>query len=456
MKVLFIAPSQYSIGELHNAIYLARQLLQHGVSCHFLTSTKFSDYARQAGMVVTPLTRQVKQTMVVDACIRSFQPNIVILADYHILEIESQLVDLNHIVSLDIPVATIDSLSFATQSMTLYNELFRHGSNGKGKSRMEYETKLRKAPESMRIIRTCPINHPRQEDENIVPVTLYTEAFSIDSEVRRKVRADLGCSDEDKLIMLSKAAWANFFVKMRRIESGIHMNKKYSYEHMIQQLMLSYLGEKELPSKVIIVGIGPEDNYMAIQHQKQIQFKAMPFLNLDEYEQLLFSCDLFITDNITSCSMAKAVFGYVPVLSLMNSQLQSNEQGDVHIPDSWEKYRNQLEPIIEQWQSVLATGIYPFITFPNGWVDELSPLLTDNPWLEAIQTAEIFDIQGTGTLMYDLLYCKETKQAVYERQESYIQQIIQAPNAMDMYNQLVGNKEENRNEDRKCTETTIR
>ena len=39
---------------------------------------------------------------------------------------------------------------------------------------------------------------------------------------------------------------------------------------------------------------------------------------MEEYEQLLLSCDLFITDNITSCSMGKAVFGKIPVISLVN------------------------------------------------------------------------------------------------------------------------------------------
>ncbi|MDY0409182.1 DUF6365 family protein [Virgibacillus soli] len=456
MKVLFIAPSQYSIGELHNAIYLAKQLVSEGVQCHFLTSEKFIHYTKHAGMEATSLTRQVKQRRVVDACVTHFQPNLIILADYHILEIEPPLVDLDHMIGFDIPIATIDSLCFATESPTLYNKLFEPTSHQKEKSRMKYETRIRKIPNEIKVIRTCPINHPVQADDNIITVTLYTEPFSIDAQIKKEIRSTFACKDEDKLIMLSKAAWANMYVKMRRLEAGVHMDSSYSYENIIQKFMVNYLGVKELPSKVVIVGIAPEDNFIHSTENDRIQFKPMPFLDLAAYEELLFSCDLFITDNITSCSMAKAIFGYVPVLSLQNSQLTTNEQGEVSIPHHWEVNRKSFIPIMEKWQTILSTKVYPFITFPNGWVKELAPLLTDNPWMEVVETAEIFNIQETGMKIHDLLYCERTKAAVYEQQKRYIQAVTEVPQAMEMVNKIIEKREEICDESQSRVAKTIR
>ncbi|MGX4668276.1 DUF6365 family protein [Cerasibacillus sp. JNUCC 74] len=432
MKVLFIAPSQFSIGELHNAIYLSRQLKVHGIESHFLTSQNYIDYALRSGVNATPLKKTTLQTKSIKETVGEFQPDLTVIADYHILDLESPLIDLDYVLELGVPVATIDSLCFGNQSRVLRNRLFDQVQSKRSRFGNKPKVNLREIPESVKVIRTCPINNPSISTNRIQPVTLYKESFTIAWEKREMMRSRFGCEKpEDKLVMVSKAAWANLLVKMRLMESKLYMNPTYGYEYFVQELIKQYLGVKEFPSKVIVVGIAPKNSFVNQDTDSKVHFVTMPFMHLDEYEDLLFSCDLFITDNITSCSMAKAIFGFVPVLSLVNTKVTTGKDGLPLIPDNL-KNKTQLNEILKRWLKVMPGGIYPFLTFPNGWVEELQSLLTENPLIDVIETSEIFDINETGSKIHQLLYSEHSRSDVYDRQKKYIEVIIQAPDALEM------------------------
>ncbi|TCP69115.1 DUF6365 family protein [Baia soyae] len=431
MNVLFIAPSLFSIGELHNAIYLARQLEEQDIRTHFLTSPNHIEYVQQAGMSATSLRKATMQTAPIQALVEEFQPDVIVIADYHNLDLESPLIDLDYVIQLGIPCATIDSLSWAPNSRVLRNRLFDGTINRRPNANVKGEVHLRQVPEQMKIIRTCPINSPQDVDDRIKAVTLYKEPFHIDEDVKQQMRQRFGCEHEaDKLVMVSKAAWASLLVKMRMLESKLHMQASYSYEYFIQELIGQYLGTRLLPSKVVVVGIASEKGFLERDPHSKLSFVSLPFMNLNEYEDLLFSCDLFITDNITSCSMAKALFGYVPALSLINTKVVSSPERDV--PSLPQVSSEPIKEILERWNRVLPQGLYPFLTFPNGWTEELAPLLEENPFFDAIDIAEMFCVDQTGEKIWNMLYDKQTKQRIRDKQERYIEKIIHLPGAMEM------------------------
>ena len=428
MSVLFIAPSQFSIGELHNAICLARQLEESGTSTFFLTSANHIEYALNSKVNAKALSKKVRQTKIIKETVLEKEIQAIIIADYHNLDLESPLIDLDYILTLGVPVATIDSLCFGPDERVLYNQLFK---GSKSRARNKFAVEIRKIPESMKIIRTCPINNPRYESERVLPVTLYTQTLELETDKKEAVKKSFGCKHpEDKLVMVSKSAWANLLVKMRLMETATHMNAAYNYEYFIQELLIEYLGVQEINANIIIIGVAPEAGFVATNPEEKVQFVTLPFLDLEEYEDILFSVDLFITDNITSASMAKALFAHVPVLSLMNSKVSTTAEGKLELPTEWET--NRLDEILTKWLSVMSNGIYPFLTYPNGWVEELEPLLKGNPWYEVIDTSEIFDIQHTGQKIHQLLYCEETKKQTRVKQTAYIQEIIQLNKADKM------------------------
>lgn len=436
MTVLFITTSQFSIGELHNAICLARQLEENGTDTFFLTSANHVNYAKNSKVKARALSNKIKQTKVIKEVVEEKQVQAIIIADYYNLDFESPLIDLDFVVELGIPMATIDSLSFGPEEKVLRNQLFK---GSKSRARNKFETYLRAIPENLKIIRTCPINNPHIMTERIFPVTLYTKSFELEAEEKQQVKKQFGCMNEnDKLVMVSKSAWANLLVKMRLMETGTHMKVAYNYEYFLQELITEYIGEEDPESKVYVIGVAPEQGFITVDSDAKVQFISLPFLDLDEYEKVLFSCDLFITDNITSASMAKAMFAHVPVLTLMNSKVKASEDGEIEIPAEWEN--NRLREIINKWLGVMDNGIYPFLTYPNGWVSELQPLLKDNPWVDAIDTTEIFDMKETGKIIHNMLYCEETKQKINQKQAAYIQEIIKINKAEQMLDFILENK----------------
>lgn len=429
MSVLFIAPSQFSIGELHNAVTLAKQLEEGGIKTFFLTSQNHIDYVINAKMKAKALPRKTLQSHIVQETAETIKAKAIIIADYHNLDIESPLIDLDKILELNIPVATIDSLSFGPNEKILKNQLFAHSS--KKKAAQKQQNIVRSVPNQMKIIRTCPVNNPNLRDERIFPVSLYPQDLKINKQVREKTRRKYQCLyNEDKLIMLSKSAWANLLVKMKLMETGSHMKSTYNYEFFIQELLTEYLSVKAIKSKIVIVGVSPDNNFIPINLNEKVTFIPLPFLDLEDYDDLLLSCDLFVTDNITSATMAKSLVGSVPVLSLINTKVFLDEQKRPVLPSSW-KQPNLLK-IMDKWLKVLPDGIYPFITFPNGWINELKDLFDKNPILEVLETVEIFDIKESGLKIHNLLYCEKTKHEFIEKKEIYVNLIKNTPNAKDM------------------------
>ncbi|MGA3880297.1 DUF6365 family protein [Bacillus pumilus] len=429
MSVLFIAPSQFSIGELHNAITLAKQLEEGGINTFFLTSQNHIDYAINAKMKAKALPRKILQFHIVQEIAESIKAEAIIIADYHNLDIESPLIDLDKILELNIPVATIDSLSFGPNEKILKNQLFAH--SFKKKAAQKQQNIVRRVPNKMKIIRTCPVNNPNLKDERIFPVSLYPQDLKINKQVIEKTRSKYQClNNEDKLIMLSKSAWANLLVKMKLMETRSHMKSTYNYEFFIQELLTEYLSVKAIKSKIVIVGVSPDNNFIPINLNEKVTFIPLPFLDLEDYDELLLSCDLFVTDNITSASMAKSLVGSVPVLSLINTKVFLDEQKRPVLPSAWEQ--PNLLKIMDKWLKVLPDGIYPFITFPNGWINELKDLFDKNPILEVLETVEIFDIKEAGLKIHNLLYCEETKHEFTKKQKVYVDLIKNIPNAKDM------------------------
>ncbi|MEH7234512.1 glycosyltransferase, partial [Bacillus safensis] len=89
MSVLFIAPSQFSIGELHNAVTLAKQLEEGGIKTFFLTSQNHINYVLNANMKAKALPRKTLQSHIVKDTAETIKAKAIIIADYHNLDIES-------------------------------------------------------------------------------------------------------------------------------------------------------------------------------------------------------------------------------------------------------------------------------------------------------------------------------------------------------------------------------
>lgn len=439
MKVLILSVSSYSLGELHNAILFAGQLQEAGVEALFFTAPRYLDYARGAGFpAISWQMERLANEASLRQKVREQCPEAVIIADYANLFLEKPVVSPKIFPELGVPVATFDSMGFAPGPNVLEMKILgssQYGQTLYGQGKGEVAELPAFLPE-ITILRTCPINKPVSSEE-ILAVSLYSRMLNLPAERQQEIRQKYGLSKEEKLILLAKAPWARQAVKIRAMELNRLKVRfsRFSYEYFLKRLLQLYLREVEFP--VLVLGVGDENLFPA--SKDRVRFASLGFLGFREYQELLLSADLFITDNITSCSAAKAVMGGVPALVLINS-LAINEKKVIQAPF---RLTEEAAELLQEWEKTLPGTIFPFYVYPFGWIKELAPLLEGNPYREALLTAEIFDLPETGRIIASLLTTEKAREEVQKKQASYFQQLAGLAGAVDGLHWVRARRKEN-------------
>lgn len=423
MRLLVLSLSEHSLGELHNALLFARQLQASRGEVLFVTTAGHGGYVQQAGMPYQTWTKNPAQNgRLLDELLTGYQPQAVLLADYYNLFMEGPLLDPARVEGIALPLVTFDSMNFAPGPTRLEKEILRHCRHSKVFGRGgQFQTVLPAVPEGMAVLRSCPINRPVAE-KGILPVSLYREScWQQDEEKRCRVRQQFNFSAREKLVMLAKSSWAQLVFRIIAMEHG--QGNSFSYDRVLQQLLRLYL--RQVEGSVVVLGVGLQAGFNAAN--EKVRFVSLPFLGLEEYQSLLWAVDLFITDNITSCSAAKAAIGGVPVL-VLTSSLES--RGDGTYVSTFEPGAEVLT-LLQQWERAVPGSIFPYYVYPFGWVRELSPLIQDNPYFDLIVRAEMFDVQGTGEIIQQLLYERAAQEQLAVARQRYWQVLQSLPGAQE-------------------------
>lgn len=435
MRVVMVALSSHSYGELHNAICVASQLKSRGVEVLFLTSEGLRAYTQSAGMTVRVMPPALKQREILREVVAEYRPDALVLADYHLLDMEQNSLDLQVLTELPVACATFDSLGLAPEPRVLVNSLIRPEDERRLGRRYKRLQTIRALPEDIHILRPCPVNSPHQTNRRTFPVKLFEKPFALPEQQKKEVRQRFGLKDRhEKLIMFAKATWGTQILKYRQIaaQAGHSAKVTYTYEAFLQDLLTHYLADVEEP--VTVVGVLPHIQDGGVTHtRKNIRFVNMPFLEMDAFLELVYSCDLFVSDNLPSSAMAKAVFCGVPALALQNTGFEGTQDGSpLTVPESWNLRGDALE-LVQKWNRLLPGGIYPFRLYPTGWIDELKPLFDNNPYTDAIVNAEMYDVEETARNFTDLLCNDSVKANLRARQQAYIEQVTTLPSALDTF-----------------------
>ncbi|MEW6695876.1 MAG: DUF6365 family protein [Bacillota bacterium] len=422
MKVLILSLSEHSLGELHNALFFAGQLKKTGGEVFIIATVNHLDYARAAGFEVAAWGKKRRTNEeFLRQRILEMRPDAVVLADYYNMYLEEPFFNIGMVLDLGVPVATFDSMNFAPGPTSLEKEILREsrfaGAFGKGG---QFKIELPALPPEMAVLRTCPINRPVQEP-GILPVALYKEPLTLTAERREEVRSRYGLVPGEKLVMLAKAGWAHLAVKIRAMERSLTL--RFSYEKQLQRLLQLYLRDVSRP--VTVIGVGPQ--VIFDRNHQNVRFVSLPFLSLVDYQELLLASDLFISDNITSASAAKAVIGGVPALILINS-LVSNRDGTYQASFNLEE---EVVALLNQWEQAVPGSIFPFYVYPFGWIRELASLLEGNPFFDVIVKAEMFDVSSTGESVARLLFDEAYRKDLAGSQADYYELMASLPGALE-------------------------
>jgi hypothetical protein len=368
-EIVFVCPGRYSVGELYNAIVMSRSLEAAGFTTKFIVTEQLAAYATGSGAdVIVRSMRRGRGPEVVET-IEQLNPDLAVLADYHLPFLEPGAAGIQNLVSSTVPTVMLDSLGFG----------FAGG---------EVSNALAALPGAEALHRWfTPTTHiPRVTDAHTLlhPVPVATmdapNAFSLYDSVpevgsgREAIRERYGVEPGRALVVVAQSAWAaTGFTQLgrtRRRQLG------RSYDALRVDWILHCLSLVGLP--ITVVGVRRDS--AASERHPNVSLVHTPFLALDDFSDLLGAADLYITDNLLSAAMARATLMGTPCLALVHESPVVTAAAN-EFEAAWHSEMNSLFPGYD----------FDYLVNPFGWIAEVGAMLAGNPYLQSVPRVDVFD-----------------------------------------------------------------
>ena len=141
-----------------------------------------------------------------------------------------------------------------------------------------------------------------------------------------------------------------------------------------------------------------------------------------EFDKLLFSSDLLLTENKISISIGKAVCGLHPAGAFVNS---------FGILDLLDRATGRLRELVLAIENDRPGSIYPFDVFPTGMKDVLQRIILyrDNSLTSAFAEIELFGGDRTQQALKAVLTDDAVRRDMSSRQRGYVQRLSGLPDA---------------------------
>ena len=351
VRALFVTPTWMATGETAAALVLADSIVAGGGEAWFLASTP-------AAQIVRPKFGDRVQEMSADLAsnqehwrrmIEEVDPNVIIFSELRsllALRLNRQfpladlswLRDLNRIDALLVALDHVGSTPSVQKMMARLSAhaLFRLISNA-----------WRPIFERMCILLPCPLHEPgKVEGRQGHPYRSMAMPLSIDPAVRAQVRARyLGedHAEDGRLIFHSVPRWS--FRLAKTLKSPLY--------DFLGEILTGYVADVREPVAIVSVNDG---TLLRPSPGKRVRVVNLAGLPLAEFDALMLSSDLVLTENIVSFTLAKTV-GNAPGVALVNSStlkeiLEREPEG------------SEIRRLALQMERRRAGSVYPHVMYP--------------------------------------------------------------------------------------------
>lgn len=398
MKILFIVLGTESAGELTIAMEFARRLPQDRCDIRFLIPGKFSFFFQTESFhlyVLEPKQGKLKNSSDILEIFNIWKPEMTILSDPYTMEYAS------------------------SWSGVRFEQLREFGCRVVGVDEYEYEStgyridyyggQVKRLPPFVgqcdAAIRNCPLNTPRQTSPGIKNYSFLGEKKKLGKNKRKQVRDSLGIGENEKMIFFSTSKWENM--------NPSKIMSLSAFQKWRPVILAQYLNRLE--GKIALVHVGQEP--MVVDTGK-ISYVKLQDVSPPDYENYLLSSDLFITFNIVSVTLSKAVFGEVPAIVLQNEKVIN-----------YARLTDRLKQMPAWYQSMAAevAKIYPFKASTFGWHEFLRPVLKDNDYVNTFLSSPFLKMNTVLENMETLLFDQSAIRSMREKQRMYMERILALP-----------------------------
>lgn len=412
MTLLFIVTSFWAYGELLIACEFAVRAQRAGHTCLFLIPPSHERVVKEYGIEYTPLIPGADNInrMLLQDLEHTRRPDLVVLADflnYTFCERHYGLVP-EDLKLFSGRIGTFDDFHWQLTRQRVDTYGFRARDLG-SLSVDEYDFTLR----------PCPLNIPGQgaPDRQHFDYALLDLPVERSPQLRSAARERLGLSAGAKVVLTTTATWQ-------------HTYKAYPNVVAFVQLC-TQLKER------IFADLGPDTRLIAVGSASLFQGQApshvmqMSSVPPSEFQTLIQAADLFVSDNVTSTTLARAALSGVPALALYSSlrrDAPGHLKGAPHLAGPLRKAAEESE------------HLYPFRMFPVGWYHFLAPLLRANPFVDLMEHCEIFDTDRATGLIQELLGGGPHTERLQGKVADYRERLEQLPPVSEILERLAASR----------------
>jgi hypothetical protein len=410
MRVIFCVSSIGALGETYSTALFANQLLEQGHECFFILSKLGSEYLKTFGfktqcMYILPSGNVGKKDLnenykLFSAFVSQVSPDFVVVVDWHQFDEEGFTYNYSYSINWfddNVKIGTLDHFGFAPQGKEVkVHENFETGNKIFSPLPGRYSF----------IIRPCPHHdNALRQTENVFYWSLFKEKFSSerDTDVLRKQFSLRG----SKIILHPIGFWQQRILEREFQKSGIKCDY---YFDVLLPIIYDYISQSCIDATYIIISGNIKKEVKSFY--KNIEIISKPPLSNELYTSLLLVSDIFITDNLMSSNLGKAVFAKKIPIVFKNS---FNQLLDKAYPGFGST------PLIKEKFSFLEKNklLFPYLSFPLGF-NELKDMYQNNSFSSTFFHQELFDELSNLQLFSDLFNNKEAGSSISNFQDQYI------------------------------------
>ncbi len=419
MKVLFVLPVLESTGEATTVLNMTRQLVAAGDAVAFLA-------VRPAFDLLTSAQPESESYLLADDASANRaqweraiagRPDVVVFADFQsqwmsagVAAVENPVDWLNSVRSLDCLLVTLDHCGMAQRAVAIDFGPYHLG------SRIEHFPPL---PLNLKVLLPCPMHEPGPVPGRIGVPFQYMDVSSPSTEMRRQARAVWSVGHDRLLIVHPVTRAASMFAHAFGI----------SYYRFLPRLLAHHLGP--LTPRVTLVSINA-GALLPPGSDTGLEVMNVEGLPPQEFDTLLASADLLLTENLISVTLGRAIHAQVPAVVVRGEEPGSG---------GGQGRSATFSHLLRDMSDACPGGVTPFTTFPVDVPAAVAAtgLFDHNSIRDAFAEINLFE-EESGIRLRELITTSESRALLGSNQSAYSRRIEMLPNAPEILHQLIAGR----------------